>query len=378
MRSGGAVIVLAIGLLARLCVLPAEPTLSEDVYRYLWDGRLVAEGVNPFPHAPADPALARFHGELAHRLNHAEVPTIYPPAAQLFFGAAARIAATPAAWKLVMLVFELLLVLGLLDLLRRRGMASERLLLYYWNPLVIVESYGSGHVDVVAAAFLVLAIALYEARRALPAGIAFALAALTKLVPALLGPWLLRRRAWLLLAAAAATTAILFAPFWDAGSSLWTGLLTYARHWEFNSALYRLLRAAGVADEVVRKLLAAAMVAARAKTAPGAAFATMAALLVLSPTVFPWYAVPAVAFLPLCADPGILVFSGLLALSYIPLPLFRTTGLWTLPDWILWVEYGGLALAWGAALLVRRKRRGDQGRGDRGRAAAWTSESTPT
>ena len=379
-RNGtGVPLVLAIGLLARVCVMPADPSLSEDVYRYLWDGRLVAQGVNPFPHAPADPALGRFHGDLSHRLNHAEVRTIYPPAAQLLFGVTARVAPTPGAWKFVLLALELALVIGLLELLRGRGLPPRRLLLYYWNPLVIVETYGSGHLDLAAAAFLVLAIALIEARRAFPAGIAFALAVLTKWVAVLLAPWLLRRRAWLLLAAAAGTAAILFAPFWEAGSSLWTGLITYARHWEFNGALYRVLQSLGIADGATRKLLAAGLVAAtlgiavRVRTAPGAAFATMTAFLVLSPTVFPWYAVPAVAFLPLYADAGLLVFSGLLALSYVPLPLYRATGLWALPDWILWVEYGGLALAWGIAAWARSRRRASQER-----AVAWSSESTPT
>lgn len=377
-RAPVTAIVLGVGLLARLCLLPAAPSLSGDVYRYLWDGRLVAHGVNPFPHPPSDPALAPYHGEIYHHLNHADVPTIYPPAAQLLFGATARIAATPGAWKLMMLALELLLLLGLDELLRRRGLPRERILLYYWNPLVIVESYGSGHLDLVAAAFLVAAIALHEARRSVPAGFLFALAILTKYVPGIMAPWFFRRRAWLLLAATAVTVAALFVPFWEAGPTLWTGLRTYARHWEFNSAVYRLLRSAALSDAATRTVLAGALAAAaiaiawRARSASAAAMASMTAFLVLSPTVFPWYAIPAVAFLPLHPDWGVLVFSGLLALSYVPLPLFRATGLWMLPNWILWVEYGGLLLAWGISLWARRRRARQE------RAVAWTSESTPT
>lgn len=376
-------IILGAGLLARLCLVPVAPTLSEDVYRYLWDGHLVARGVNPYPHPPTDPVLAPFHGELLHRLNHAEIPTIYPPAAQLLFGAVARLSATPLAWKLSLLAVELALLLALLDLLRRRGLPSERLLLYYWNPLVLVESFGSGHVDLAAAAFLVAAIALYEARRAIPAGISFALAVLTKFVPGLLAPWFLRRRAWALLAGAAVTGAILAAPFRDAGPALTTGLQIYARHWEFNGAAYGILRAAIPpgpdvhsqaavhAEAVTRSILAAAaivvilVISLRARSASGAALAVMTAFLLLSPTVFPWYAVPAVALLPLHADLGILAFSGLIALSYVPLPLFRATGLWALPSWVLWVEYGGLVTAWAVAIAVRRARARESGTGVR-------------
>ena len=375
-------IVLAVGLMARVLMIPAAPTLSEDIYRYLWDGRLVAHGVNPFPHAPSDPALERYHSELIHHLNHAGVPTIYPPAAQILFGAVALVSATPLAWKLALLGIEFILLVAMLDLLRRRGLPSERLLLYYWNPLVLVESFGSGHLDLVAAAFLVAMVALYERKRTAWAGISFALAALTKYVPALIVPWLIRRRAWLLLGVAAAAAAILAAPFLGAGPALTTGLRIYARHWEFNGALYHLLHE-GIDSEVrIRYILAGAglvatlAIAWRARSASAAAFASMVAFLLLSPTVFPWYAVPVVAFLPLHPDWGMLAFSGLLALSYLPLPIYRATGVWALPGWILWVEYGGLIGAWALASGWRLARAARAKRQDR--ACAWTSESTPT
>src|SRR5205823_7439014 len=172
------------------------PTLSEDLYRYLWDGRLTAHGVNPFPHAPSDPALTPYRNGILRQLNHSDVPTIYPPAAQILFAATAAVSETPVAWKLLLLALESMSILSLLRLLRHRGFAPERLLLYYWNPLVLVESFGSGHVDLAAAAFLLLSLALYEERRRARAGIAFALAFLTKLIPALLIPYFLRRRAW--------------------------------------------------------------------------------------------------------------------------------------------------------------------------------------
>ena len=348
-------IILGVGLLARVLLIPAAPTLSEDVYRYLWDGRLVAHGVNPYPHAPSDPALQHFHDPLIRRLNHAGVPTIYPPAAQLLFGAVALVAATPAAWKLLLLALEFGLILALLRMLERRGMPRERLLLYYWNPLVLVESFGSGHLDLAAAAFLVVALALYEGNRRARAGILFALAVLTKYVPALLIPWLVRRRAWALLGAAALATALLAAPFLQAGAALTTGLRIYARHWEFNGAAYHVLRECMHSEIAIRRILAAAgllvsiVIAWRARSATGAAYACLASFLVLSPTVFPWYVVPVVALLPLHPDWGMIAFSGLIALSYLPLPAYRSSGLWTLPSWVLWVEYGGLFAIWTAA-----------------------------
>ena len=369
-------IVLVVGLLARALLIPSAPTLSEDVYRYLWDGRLVAHGVNPFPHAPADRALAPWRNDLVHRLNHADVPTIYPPAAQLLFAVTASVSETPAAWKLLLLALETLLVLSLLQLLRSRGLRPDRLLLYYWNPLVLVESFGSGHLDLAAAAFLVVALYFYERRGAVRGGIALGLSVLVKYVPGLLLPWLVRRRAWGMLAVTTVVAAVLFAPFVGAGSTLWTGLEIYARHWEFNGLADHLLRVAFSSELAIRRLLAGAgllatlAVAWRARSATGAALACLVSFLLLSPTVFPWYLVPVVALLPLHPDWGLTIFSGLVALSYLPLPAYRETGVWSLPSWILWAEYGGLTGVWGvtaaASFLEARRLSGRRARVNEG------------
>jgi hypothetical protein len=359
-------LVVAAGLVPRLLFLPAAPSLSEDLHRYLWDGRLVAHGINPFALPPSDPALARFHDGLYRGLNHAEVPTIYPPAAQLLFGAASAAGGTPLAWKGVLFALEGLLVAALVALLRRRRLAPERLLLYYWNPLVVVECYGSGHLDLAAAAFLLAALALAEARRLGAAGLAFGAAVATKLVPLLLVPALLRRGHRGLLAAAALLTAALYVPFLPAGGRLLEGLRIYARHWEFNGPLYTLLRPHFASGDGPRLLLALGLAAAsaavawRARSLSGAALATGVAFLLFSPTVYPWYLAPLVALLPLHPDPGLLLLSGTAALTYLPLPEFRATGVWALPAWILWVEYGGPLAAWGRSLAgpwIRRAAR---------------------
>jgi alpha-1,6-mannosyltransferase len=361
-------LILAIGLIPRLALLPTAPTLSEDLYRYLWDGRLVAHGVNPFQHPPSDPSLARFRDGLYVHLNHAGVPTVYPPVAQILFAAAALLGATPLAWKGVLFVLEGALIASLLALLARRGLPPERLLLYSWNPLVVVECYGSGHLDLALAAFLLLALALAEGGRRAAAGVALGAAMLTKLVPVLLVPTLLRRRAWILLATAAGVATLLYLPFLSGGRGLWEGLGVYTRHWEFNGPLYALLRPAFRTGDPPRLILAGCLaistlvIAFRARTLTGAALAAWVAFLLLSPTVYPWYLVPVVALLPLHPDAGLMVFSGTAALVYLPLAAYRASGAWTVPGWILGVEYGALLAAWGGSYLRR----------------AWAKESSPT
>jgi hypothetical protein len=373
--------ILGVALLARLLLIPTAPTLSEDAYRYVWDGSLVRDGINPFVHAPSDPALMERRNELFARLNHADVPTIYPPAAQLFFGVVASVRATPAALKAAYLPIEIAAWIALLALLRRRGLASERILLFAWNPLVLVESYGSGHVDLLAAAALIAALALLEAGRRVPAGVAWAIAALSKYTPLLLGPTFVRRRAWAVLLTAMLSMALLTLPFLGAGPALFHGLEAYAAHWEFNGPLFPLLRSA-VGGDAARLLLAALLVLAvtaisvRARTVSGAALGCLTAYLIASPTVFPWYLVPLAALLPLHPDAGILAATYLVALSYLPLPHYRATGEWALPSWIPWIEYGVWALVAAAAWLRTRAAAGPAMSQER--REAWATESPPT
>jgi hypothetical protein len=156
------------------------------------------------------------------------------------------------------------------------------------------------------------------------------------------------------------------------------GLAAYARHWEYNGPVYAAIRPFFRTGDDPRLILAAALVVAvvlvarRARTLSGAALASWTAFLILSPTVYPWYLVPLIALLPLHPDPGLLLFSGTVALTYLPLPLFRQTGIWTLPSWIPWVEYGSLGTVWILALFFRTRPR------VQARREAWATERTPT
>ncbi|MGE5179057.1 MAG: glycosyltransferase 87 family protein [Bacteroidota bacterium] len=375
--------VLVIGLVPRMLLIPTAPALSDDVYRYLWDGRLVAEGWNPFTRAPSDPALASLHDALYAKLSHTGVPTIYPPVAQWLFAAGWLLGGTPLAWKGVLFALEALLVAGLIALLRRRRLPPERLLLYYWNPLAVVECYGSGHVDLAAAAFLLPALALLESSgegreatlRRVRGGLALGASALVKLVPAAFIPALLRRRAWVAAAAMILLCVALYLPFRGAGPMLWEGLRIYARNWEFNGPAYALLRPIFRSGDAPRLLLAGAFaiatlaIAWRARTLSGAMLATWTAFLLLSPTVYPWYLVPVVALLPLHPDAGLLLLSGTVALTYLPLPVYRATGAWNVPAWILWTEYGTLTLVWTVTAAARALQ---------ARRAPWATERSPT
>lgn len=182
--------VLGVAIALRLLVLAVPPLLSGDVYRYVWDGRVQAAGINPYAYIPADPALAFLHDAAVYpNVNRAEyAPTIYPPMAQVIFAAIGRIWSSTMAVRLVMIGFEALAVACLLRLLALAGLPAERVVIYAWNPLAIWEFAGNGHVDAAAIGLLALALLLRATRRDGLAGVALGAAVLVKFLPLAAAP----------------------------------------------------------------------------------------------------------------------------------------------------------------------------------------------
>ena len=351
-------LILGAALAFRLTLWWSPATLSDDIFRYVWDGRVQLAGINPYLYAPSAPQVAHLHDALYHRVNHAAIPTIYPPLAQLFFRAICALSATPGAFKLALLLGDWGLCLLLAHSLVRRGQDPRRVVLYAWHPLPLVEIAGSGHIDALGVLLLFAALyALHSQRWAAAIG-ALAGAFLVKLVPLALLPtfwrrpcagWLnVRKRGALLLLPALGLLA--FWPFADAGAKLASGLLTYVQHWHFNAAAYSLLRVAlqswdSHAYAHARWLctalfaLVALGVQIRYRDPYRAAFATLGAYVLLSPTVHPWYLLWVLPFLALFPSPAWVLLSGLIFLAYEVQIGYGSEGVWREKPWVLWAQY---------------------------------------
>ena len=216
-------LVLSIALALRLLVLLAPPLLSGDVFRYVWDGRVQAAGINPYEHVPADPALAFLRdAEIYPNINRADyAPTIYPPTAQLIFAAVGRISSAVPAVRTAMLGFEILAVLCLLRLLAIARLPPERVLIYAWNPLAVWEFAGNGHVDAAAIGLLAAALLLRTLRRDSLAGLVLGAAVLVKFLPLAVAPAFWRARAgWRTAAGCALAIAGLYGLYIGAGAKV--------------------------------------------------------------------------------------------------------------------------------------------------------------
>ena len=280
----------------RTLLLPAAPT--DDVNRYLWEGRLVAEGVSPYARTADAPELEPFRDEFWRGMNHRDKATAYPPLAQIFFAAVGGIAYSPMAFKLVFAAADLLALGGVLALLRERGMAPAFAGFYAFNPVVLVAFAGEGHFDALMVAALVWAVVAKERGRVVPGVALVCAAAAIKWVALPLVPFFLGARRGLSLLAGACVLILPALVFVPSLPGLVAGVFAFGAERSFNGPVYALLHLGagwprGVVLSAVVVLFGAVVVWRwfwRGRTAADAHIQwILGALLVFSPTVHFWY-----------------------------------------------------------------------------------------
>jgi hypothetical protein len=217
---------LVFAALFRLSILFSTPYLSDDIYRYIWDGRVQAAGINPYRYIPADEALAQLRDEKIYpNINRRDTAhTIYPPVAEAVFLLVTRISESVTWMKAAMIGFEAVAVWALVQLLISFGFARQRVLIYAWHPLAIWEFAGSGHLDAMAVAFIALALLARRKRGETSTGFFLACATCVKLFPVVLFPALYLRRSWKMALAFAATILVAYLPYLSVGP---VGVLGY-------------------------------------------------------------------------------------------------------------------------------------------------------
>lgn len=354
---------LLLAVVWRLLLLGAAPLVSDDVYRYIWDGRVQRHGLNPLEVAPADPALTGLHTDVTRRIDptSAVLPSIYPPLAQRFFLGVTSVHESALAMSLAVLVCDLLIVGVIRGWLAATGRSPWWVLAYAWHPLVALEGAGGAHIDIVGALLLVGAAYALARRRSLLAAVGFAGAIATKFLPVVLVPLFWRRVRSVDAALGALLIVLLYVPFVD-GWQLPAGSLgTYLAQWRFNGPLFRWLSSwLGTAPVVALAVgvgLAVAVHARRTRDRddPAAWIWPLAAAICLLPAVYPWYLVWLIPFLGPLATWPVVVWTLASMLTYtVWTPHLAGDG-WVLPVWVEPVEYGLVAATAGWMWWVRRQ-----------------------
>lgn len=332
----------------------APPLLSDDLYRYLWEGRLWLEGFNPYRLAPDDLALRPLRDEVWLKINNKTIGSIYPPLSQLLFVVAAWFGGRVWTVKLLALLAHVFSV----AFVGRIAKSAKAPLALGLNPLLLSESALNGHIDILCGLALLVAAWALGQHRLVRACIATCAAVGLKVVGLILLPLLARRPKALL--GTALASALLLAPLvvWRGPVDPASGAGQFASRWRGNESLFALadwasrqFLADGSAELAARSMVAlallllCALVVKRRVPALFAARALVWAVLLLSPQVHPWYLAWLLPLELAAGGSAGLVWSAAVLCAYAPLDLWVNQGVWRMPAWLQIFEYSVVAVA---------------------------------
>lgn len=250
------------GILFRLILILAIPNLSDDVYRFIWDGRLWANGINPFSYLPSEvinnPEL-RIPGlnqALYEKLNSPDYFTIYPPVSQFVFWFSVQLSpnsllGSVIVMRLCVLLAEIAIIFLLIKITKQQQIASNNILIYVCNPLVILELTGNLHFEVFMILFILGSIYFLSRKKLLLSAFSYSLAIAAKLIPLIFLPLFIDRlgirRSLKFYLMIGLFTILLFLPMLSPSliSGMSNSISLYFQKFEFNASIYYLIREIG-------------------------------------------------------------------------------------------------------------------------------------
>lgn len=346
---------LLVGILARVLIFPLEP--SDDVNRYVWEGKVLNADLNPYRLAPDDPTLADLRdGILWPAINHPDKSAIYGPVALWTFAGWERIRSTPRFFTLALTLVDLLALAVLLRLLAAYRRHPKWALLYALHPLPLLAFAGEGHLDALVVLGLMLLLWFHQQKRwplmyACVAGITLIKWPLLIAWPLILHPRHLRW-AWI-----TPVLILLPFPFFTPWTDMFNSLTVFGRDMMYNGSLQQIFRTVlkpgaaslfslfllGLGVGIIRLIL---------PRPHQALLAGLSLALFLSGTVHFWYISLLIPLLCLTPSVGLIVWSATIAFSFTAQIHFHQTGTWAEGFTGTWVEYG---LVLGAFLITWRR-----------------------
>ncbi len=322
------------------------------MYRYIWDGRVQQNGINPYLYPPSSEELKPLRDDKIYpNIDRKDYPTIYPAGAQLLFRVFHILTGDRIfRFKGLIVFFDVMTVLMLLALLRAYGFEETRVFIYAWNPLVIFEIGYSGHMEGVTVFLMVLAFYLNAIKKKMPAVIALAFSSATKLYPALVLPALLNRGERIKgVIAFVVSFLLLYLPFLAAGNKIAGFLPIYFKnpYESFNLGLKYLIMGLfqGLDYFLLSKIFMLVLAAAgfffffrekQKEQVIRCAYILIGLLIVLMPaSLHAWYVIMLIPFLTFFPSIAWLIFTCTVALSYIK----YATPMGIMPVWVLLLEY---------------------------------------
>lgn len=337
-------LILFISLLARVFMMGVP--VSDDVFRYLWEGKIITAGESPYQY-PAEHAHYETHRDYYWEgMNHKDKLTAYPPLAELMFAGVSNVFYSPWAFKILFIFADLCVVWVLLSFLKRRGADVRQVLVYALNPLTLFAIAGEAHFDVLMILSIMLSVLCAERKAFVWAWLWLGIAIQIKIIAVILIPlYLLRchwRHAWWL-------SIPLILPslyFLDTLSGMFQGLWVFGGTNAFNGPIhgpinYLLDGNITWASWIVFILfgLISLWILWAVRTPVKATYFMIALLVLLSPVVHYWYVLWIIPFVVLYPGLSWLVLSFTSGTYFMSTFSVESGEDWSLPVWAIWVTW---------------------------------------
>ena len=247
--------IIIFSLMFRLTLLPMTP--SDDIYRYLWEGKLQLNGISPYSYPPESSSLEHLRDGFFSGINHKHLPTIYPPLTLMAFTIADYVSHTIISMKSVFLLFDVLSIFVLIRFLRVMGKDSHNVLTYAWSPLILISFAARGHCDSLQIFLVILALYLCVMRKNWRTVFSIGLAAMSKFIFIIIAPFLIPGKKYKYVAVLFATIAVLYLPYMNAGKGLFSTLFHFGTQYHFNDSAHFLIFCLCIRSPLASKIVTA-------------------------------------------------------------------------------------------------------------------------
>jgi alpha-1,6-mannosyltransferase len=367
-------IILISAVVFRLILLPGIPVHENDIYRYIWDGKVALSGINPYKCSPIKASIKPSSKEMQAdfeklkslrdedlksywRISFKDVPTIYPPLAQAIFTIAAFIAPGSVLFmKFMFVLFDTGVIFLLFIILKQLKQNPLYVVIYAWNPLILKEFANSGHYDSLAIFCVMFAACMMIKEKPLFSAAGLGLGVLAKFYPLVFIPFFLIKkqyRAFFFSIFVIVAGYLVFFIWGDTGSSsVFYGLNTYTQEWVNNGFIYSLISdlvsSVSVNSIILSKIICGILyiliwiyIFVNARPVIEKMFLAVTLLFLMSPVGFPWYFCWVIPFLCIYRNWSMTLLSYLLIIYYFVFT--RTFGSLTLGifnmDWLMLIQY---------------------------------------
>ncbi|HSW54822.1 MAG TPA: hypothetical protein VLH59_07015 [Ignavibacteriaceae bacterium] len=337
--------------LVKTIFVNTDPIGSDDYYRYIWDGKVQANGINPFLYQPNSTALNHLHSEiLPAKVSYPNIKTIYFPVSQWIFVIAYWLSGENAiGLKIIYLLFELITLIALYFLLKHFNVDLKYLLIYAALPLITFQYFIDAHIDIAGTALMISSIAFYFYNKKFFSYILLGLSISVKPTGLLLLPFYFQNEAVIKEKLKSVMTPIVvfvitFLPYLFTATPLET-LINYSVNWTFNGMIYNTLNLFISDNSMIRILCGVLFILVIGYLYFSKIdllrkiYLSLFLLMLFSPVVHPWYLIWFAVLLPMVRSYSGIFFASVISITFITVITFQTSGIWKESPIILMIEY---------------------------------------